>query len=718
VIDTTVRQQQTYRTRRAIAVACLVVTGLVAAACLFGAAGAIGATEETTPAPNAVPDCATPPARATGIGGIQWARAISARTPPCLAARAPGDVRTSTPPDPGVIGSPPLTFHGGAVTGTATPGELTVTPVYWVPSGFRLPTGYRNLINRFMTDVAADSAKRTNVFSALTEFTNSVGTKLSYKIHAGTPLDDTTAFPANGCTHDTGAIYSDNSGYTRCITNSQLLTEAHNFTTAKSLPNSDLAHLYMYFMPKHVETCFTGANGAAGGSCGINAQGGFCGYHAFGSPPLVANMSFAVVDSPTGFTCSSDAGSNTGGNESPNSDIEADTEISITSHEMNETITDPQGNAWFDRDGFENGDECAYVFGDSASFVGTSPARHNQVINGHPYFVQEEPSNLAFSIDPQWACEQRDQALVSSATPAADATEVARSSPVVVVFDTAMNKPTAQAAFSLKPTGTGSVVAGAFSWFGNALVFTPHGALASGVQYTATVGAGAKSTLADPLPGVETWKFTVTRHPVVTSVDPAAGATNVFPNALVVAVFDMPMNTAATQSAFSLKRTANGSAVTGAFAWFGNALIFDPDADLPAGVQYTANIGTGAQSTVADALLTAKSWTFTVTSHPVLESFSPPGGGTGVASTATIVARFSKAMNKAVTQAAFALDRASDSSPIAGSFSWFGNALLFTPTAPLAHNTTFHASVGAGAKDTGGRALLNATNWQFTTGAS
>jgi hypothetical protein len=249
-------------------------------------------------------------------------------------------------------------------------------------------------------------------------------------------------------------------------------------------------------------------------------------------------------------------------------------------------------------------------------------------------------------------------------------------------------------------------------------VFTPQTPLASGVQYTATVGTGAQSALGDPLPGPESWRFTAARHPVVTSVAPAAGAADVFPNALVVAVFDMPMNTTATQSAFSLKRTSNGSAVSGAFAWFGNALIFDPDADLPAGVQYTANIGTGAQSSLGDALLTAKSWTFTVTTHPVLESFSPPAGGSGVAATATIVALFSKAMDKTVTQAAFALERASDSSPIAGAFSWFGNALLFAPTSPLAHNTTYRASVGAGAKDTGGRALLNATNWQFTTGSS
>ena len=389
------------------------------------------------------------------------------------------------------------------MTGTTTPGELTVTPVYWTPTGFTLPVAYKNLVNRFIADIAADSGKRTNVFSSLTEFTKSGGTHLSYKVHAGTPIIDTTAFPANGCTPDTGLIYNDNSGYTKCITNAQLLTEANNFTTAKGLPKNDLAHLYMYFLPKHVETCFTSTNGASGGSCSININGGFCGYHAFASPPLVANMNFAVVDSPLGWTCSSDGGSNTGGNQSPNSNIEADTELSITSHEIIETITDPQGTAWFDSAGFENGDECAYVFGDSTSFIGTGLTKHNQVINGHFYFIQQEPSNHAFSVDSQWTCEQRNQALVASTTPANNATNVFPNTAVVAVFDIAMNHAATQAAFTLKRTSNGASVAGAFSWYGNALIFKPNADLLGGVQYTANITTAARRHPRRPVAGRE-----------------------------------------------------------------------------------------------------------------------------------------------------------------------------------------------------------------------
>lgn len=555
--------------------------------------------------------CASPPPRIDGIGGIQWARPTAAGTNACASAPASGGAGNATPPSPGFRGSPPTTFHGGAVTGTTTPGELTVTPVYWTPAGFSVPVGYKNLVNQFIADIAADSGKRTNVFSSLTEFTNSVGTHLSYKIHTGTPIVDTTAFPVNGCTPDSGFIYNDNTGYTKCITNAQLLTEAGNFTTAKGLPKNDLAHLYMYFLPKHVETCFTSTNGASGGQCSININGGFCGYHAFGSPPLVADMNFAVVDSPLGWTCSSDGGSNTGGNQSPNSNIDADTELSITSHEIIETITDPQGNAWFDSAGFENGDECAYVFGDSTSFIGTGLTKHNQVINGHFYFIQQEPSNHAFSVDSQWTCEQRNQALVASTTPANNATNVFPNNAVVAIFDIAMNHAPTQAAFTLKRTSNGASVAGAFSWFGNALIFKPNADLLGAVQYTANVSTAARSTLGDPLPAAKTWKFTVTNRPVIEQVSPANNATGVARNTPVWARFSKAMNMAATQAAFTVKRTSNGTAVAGTFTWFGNALIFQPTAALLANTKYTANVSAAAKDPANNTLLNPTTWSFT-----------------------------------------------------------------------------------------------------------
>jgi hypothetical protein len=73
----------------------------------------------------------------------------------------------------------------------------------------------------------------------------------------------------------------------------------------------------------------------------------------------------------------------------PNND-DADATINLISHEHNEAITDPLGNAWFDRFGQENGDKCAWNFGTAS---GSPGAEYNQMINEDKYYLQQEWSN-------------------------------------------------------------------------------------------------------------------------------------------------------------------------------------------------------------------------------------------------------------------------------------------------------------------------------------
>jgi hypothetical protein len=77
----------------------------------------------------------------------------------------------------------------------------------------------------------------------------------------------------------------------------------------------------------------------------------------------------------------------------PNGDSAADSTLNVTSHEANETITDPLGNAWYDRSGNENGDKCAWNFG--TQLGGSAGAQYNQLINNTPYELQQEWSNAS-----------------------------------------------------------------------------------------------------------------------------------------------------------------------------------------------------------------------------------------------------------------------------------------------------------------------------------
>jgi hypothetical protein len=109
---------------------------------------------------------------------------------------------------------------------------------------------------------------------------------------------------------------------------------------------------------------------------------------------------------------------------------------------------------------------------------------------------------------------------ITSISPADGATGVARTTPAVAVFSTAMDKPSAQAAFSLTRTSDGAAVNGSFSWYGNALIFLPASPLANGTNYTATVSTAAKDLFGNTMGAAKTWRFTTATQPLITSVTP------------------------------------------------------------------------------------------------------------------------------------------------------------------------------------------------------
>src|SRR5581483_9560846 len=76
-----------------------------------------------------------------------------------------------------------------------------------------------------------------------------------------------------------------------------------------------------------------------------------------------------------------------------------DATINVTSHENNETITDPLGTAWFDSSGNENGDKCNFNFG--SAIGGAAGSLFNNQFSGGHFWIQQEWSNQSGS------CAQR-----------------------------------------------------------------------------------------------------------------------------------------------------------------------------------------------------------------------------------------------------------------------------------------------------------------------
>jgi hypothetical protein len=250
-----------------------------------------------------------------------------------------------------------LIYH----TGPAMRTNVTYA-IYWIPSGYSVSSGYVNLINGFFKNVAADSGKTSNVYYSDTQYKGSSGS-IAYKSTFGGFVIDTNPYPANGCTDPYTTV---------CLSDAQIAAEIQTVMAAKGW-TTGLTHLFFMFTPKNVGSC-------ASGYCAYTA---YCAYHNWiGS----GSSSIIYANQPYGsfVAAACDIG------QHPNGD-DADATINLISHEHNESITDPLGTGWWDRNGYENGDKCAWNFGTARG--STATGLYNQVINGSKYYLQQEWSN-------------------------------------------------------------------------------------------------------------------------------------------------------------------------------------------------------------------------------------------------------------------------------------------------------------------------------------
>ena len=101
---------------------------------------------------------------------------------------------------------------------------------------------------------------------------------------------------------------------------------------------------------------------------------------------------------------------------------------------------------------------------------------------------------------------------------------------------------------------------------------------------------------------------------------------------------------------------------------------------------------------------------------PLVISTIPLNGATGVPLNQVVSATFNEKMNPAtITQSSFVLRGASAVSGVLA-YDEASNTLNFTPSAPLAINTTYVAKVTTAVKDLNGNALQEDYVWSFSTG--
>ncbi|MDX6667097.1 MAG: hypothetical protein QOK04_477 [Solirubrobacteraceae bacterium] len=267
-----------------------------------------------------------------------------------------------------------LTYHGGPVMRTNRS-----YAIFWQGGATGFSSSYVTLIDRYLRDVAADSGKRSNVYSSDTQYYDTSG-RIAYSATHGPVQPDFQPYPGSGCLN--GAFLG-----SPCLTDAQVRGELVRFLNANpSLPRGGQT-VYVIVLPPQVGVC----DDVSSTACSF-AAGGFCAYH---SSSGTANALYTVQPYPDTGGCNVP--------QHPNGDVDADNTISLVSHEHNEAITDPYGTGWFDdTNGYENGDICQFDFGGPLGATGSG--QFNQGINGNPYWTQEEWSNI------DGACVQRSAA--------------------------------------------------------------------------------------------------------------------------------------------------------------------------------------------------------------------------------------------------------------------------------------------------------------------
>ena len=318
------------------------------AAASAAAGGLLGVVPDTVAAPRPIAPAA--PASSTSALAVLWRARGAAAGPLAHAAD--------------------LSYGGGAVMhGNST--HL----VFWSPagSGFGFPLGYYGLVEQFLIDVAHDSHQPTNVYSLSGQYRDSAGPAAYDSTYGGASVD-TDPLPRSGC-HEP---LLGGPGWTVCLTDAELQAELTRFTAAQNLPRTG-RDIYFLVTPEGLGSCLSA--GPESCALGGSAAGSYCGYH---SATAQDRLLYAVIPyNAVPGHCQS-------GNPRPNGSV-ADPALSTISHEHNEVVTDPFGDAWIDPMGNEDGDLCIRGYG--AELGSTVAGAYNEAIGAGRYYLQAEWSN-------------------------------------------------------------------------------------------------------------------------------------------------------------------------------------------------------------------------------------------------------------------------------------------------------------------------------------
>ncbi|TRX24133.1 DUF3494 domain-containing protein [Flavobacterium franklandianum] len=202
--------------------------------------------------------------------------------------------------------------------------------------------------------------------------------------------------------------------------------------------------------------------------------------------------------------------------------------------------------------------------------------------------------------------------------------------------------------------------------------------------------------------------------PVVSSTAPTNGAFGVPLNQIVLVNFNEEMNPE-TINLSSIIITAGDVVIPGTVSYSGLTATFTPTNRLTTNTLYTGRVTTSVKDVAGNALQTDYIWTFTTGLNPLVVSTDPANAAIDVSPNKIITATFNMSMNPAtLNTSTFTVKQGT--TVIAGTISYTGTMVSFTPTTPLDENKMYTCTITKGAENTIGTELASDYVWIFTTG--
>ena len=320
------------------------------------------------------------------------------------------------------------------------------------------------------------------------------------------------------------------------------------------------------------------------------------------------------------------------------------------------------------------------------------------------------------------------QELVSVIYPAGGSNKAMADTQLSVTFSDAMDPTTINESTFRLTDADGVSVSGTVSYSGVTAVFKPVAALASNGLYTATLTSGVRCADGTGLADDFSWTFGTSPDadntpPTVTDTAFAITEQNGAYGGVVVAFFSEAMDPATINAQTFLVSGPGNIPVPGTLQLIGLTGVFTPDQPFAPLSTYTATVTTGVTDLSGVPLAQAKTWNFMTPRASILTGISttvasvaPADMSTNVLLGTEITVSFSQTMDPAtITTRTFHL-LAPDGSPVSGTVQYSGTTATFIPAAALQPNTTYEATLTAGAASLAGIPMDSDYVWGFTTG--